>query len=731
MGAVPFFIFGAILASAFFLWRDPEQLPVRAKWQGKIEQTYNDSTPDWSGIGPPSPPKNAPNILLISLEEIGLGDIGAYGGMLDTPHLDSLAFDGLRYTNFHIPALPTPAQASLLTGRNHHKVGFCAFSATPTGFPNSTGVIPKSAGTLGEVLQKNGYVTGMFGQWDLTAYYAKNPQGPFRTWPLGMGFDRFYGFMDRPQGLQTTGVFRDNQLRQLFLNSGEDTTNLRAISHLANFLSEHHLMSSGRPFFSYLSLHSPYTKFAKPEALKDKYYGLFDSGPIQDAENILLKQKVLKIVSKNTKLPKEARESELRPEFDVYHFPSYAQEREEASAKFSLVDTAIGELVDRLEKLGMKENTIIAIVSRSNAPRESYGLKVGNTPYIGAYSSHAPLIIHWPAGIIERGGIRHQYHHIIDLAPTLLELAGISWPSTIEGVRQMEVDGVSMAYTFNRPDTPSRRSLQYYETLGDRSLYSEGWLAMAQHRPKSDWDQDEWKLFYLPEDLTANHDLSALHPERLRDLQNLWKDQAKRYEVYPLDDRSQKERMNDPKPVAHLGRDTYYLYPSSSPIPHHVLPNLNESEYIINVDFSWQKDQLGGVLISFGDTESGWSLHLEEGRPGFFHNYHKKQVRRVSAKPVSPGRHEVKLHYIANPAPQNRRNRVADVFIYLDDREIARLRGVQFEEASSRPSKYLSVGRLLGPTVPEHYQGPNSFEGEIHLVTLQMVRDSAAAEYSE
>ncbi len=722
LGAVAFFLFGAILASAFFLWRDPQVMQGKSKWQGRIEQNFSDSTPDWSNLTPQTPPSNAPNILLISFEDIGFGDLGSYGGMLDTPNLDAIAFDGLRYTNFHIPELWAPAQASLLTGRNHHKIGFSAFSATPTGFPNSTGVIPKSAATIARVLQKNGYATAMFGQWDLSAYYARNPGGPFDTWPTGMGFDRFYGFMDRPLGMQTTGLYRDNQLRRLVFDSSEVTANTRALSALNNFLSEHHQMTSGRPFFGYLSLRSPYNKFPKPEDLGEKYYGLFNAGPIQDSENILLKQKVLKIVPKNTRLPLSKRDDEMHAELDVYHFPSYAQEREEATAKFKQIDDALGGMMDLLEKLGMKENTIIALVSRSNAPQESFSMKVGNTPYVGNYSSHAPLILHWPAGIIDRGGLRHQYHHIIDLAPTLLELTGLEWPSSIDGVKQDEVDGVSMAYTFNSPEALSRRKVQHYESLGKRSIYAEGWLAMKDAPPRS-----EWELYYLPSDLTAMKDLAGLYPERLRDLKNHWERQAKKYEVYPIDTRAQKERVSDPKPLAHLGRDTYFFYPARAAIPHHALPNLNESEYIFKIDFAWEKDQLGGVLMSFGDTESGWSLILERGKLGFFHSYHNKQVSRTSQKTLKAGSHEVKLHYIARPGPQ----RVADIYLYLDDKQIAEVRGAQYEEAGSRSSKYLTVGHLLGPTAPEQYQGPSSFEGEIRLVTLQMMRDTAAQSFSE
>ncbi len=727
VAAISFFLFGVLLASGFFVWQAQrnQNIPLsQSKWQGRIGETLESSTPDWSRFSFSKSADQAPNILIISLEDIGFGDLGQFGGMFETPNIDMIAREGLRFTNFHIPELKAPVQASLLTGRNHHRIGFSAYGGLPTGFPNTSGIIPQSATPLAKVLQSNGYSTAMFGQWDLAAYYARNPLGPFDTWPLGMGFDRFFGYFERPNQEQTIGVYRDNHLEKIHLNSGEDTTNTQAIAQLLNYLGQHQQVGSGRPFFGYLSLHSPYTQYAKPLAYFDKFWDVFNEGPIQDAENILLKQKVLKIFPQQTVLPRLQIDEQILSQLGTFHFPSYAQEREEAAAKFLLVDQLIGEVYQALEKMGLKENTIIAIFSHSTFPHDSYSKQTSNTPFIGQYSSASPLILSWPAGIVDRGSLRHQYHHVIDLAPTLIELAGVKWPMKVNGINQSSVDGVSMSYSFNRPEAESRRAEQYYEALGKRAMYSKGWLALSAK------DNQEWGLYYLKDDPTASKDLATIYPERLRDLKNRWQEEAQQNEVFPIDTRSKQSRMAVDRPLAYQGRDNYRFYPVKSALPSHVLPKLEDSEYIFQIEFTLEERNLGGVLLSHGDLHSGWGLVIDRGELSFFHNSHNKTQMTKPTKISDNKRHLIRLHHrVETSVPASQMT--ADIHLYLDQKQIGQIRAIPVRASSQNLTKYLSIGRQMGPTLPESYQELGGFEGIIHNVELQMLGQRSQRDFSE
>lgn len=709
-----------VIASVFFLWKtDSLQKSKSTTWKGGIEKYQSDSTPDWENISPPAPLLTGhPNVLIISLEDIGIGDIGTFGGIFTTPNIDLLAREGVRFTNFHTTTHPASAQAALLTGRNPHSIGFSAFSKAPTGFPNTSGILPNEVKTLSEIYAAAGYKTAMFGQWDLSSIFERSPTGPFKSWPIAKGFNRFFGFFERPLKNQPIALYKDNHLYRLVTNTMNETTNTLAISELGTFLADFQYSANSRPFFAYLALQTTYTEFARPEFNLKKYDKSFIAGPRENAQEILLKQKVLKIIPETAALP-PFEDQDLHNQMNAYHNPTYADERVEAAAKFELVDIRLGELFKRLEELGLRENTIIAVVSTSSFPRDSLSSEVARSPFLGIGMEISPLIISWPAGISDRGGIRNQYHHIIDLAPTLLELSTLSQNDSAKS------HGVSMVYSFSRPDAESRRKRQYFESLGDRAIYSQGWLARTKNRVEN------WQLYYLPEDSTALNDLAQIYPERLRELQIIWEQEANKYQVYPLDERPFEERLLNTPPLGEAARDLFALSPGKNPASSPPLPTLYKSEYILTLIFTSKPKQESGVLINFGDLEYGWSTQFNRGELTLIHNIHSHSQERTLHRGRLIGKHELKIHHIPNFSSENATRNSSDTFVYLDQKQVGRIKGMGPGSFKKMRQKFITIGRVLGPTISDLYHGQPEFDGEIHSSTLQIIRRNQGVDFSE
>ena len=647
---------------------DGKQLPPPdPQFGGVIKDTAKDSKPWW----PPTvvPPKGAPNVVLIMTDDQGYGVCSTFGGVIPTPALDRVAKAGLRYTQFHSTALCSPTRAALITGRNHHSVGFGVISEQATGYPGYDSIITKDKATIGEILKENGYATSWFGKNHNTPSYLYSLAGPFDQWPSGMGFEYFYGFMGGETSQWQPYLFRDHTA--IFPWIGKPGYNL--ITDMADeaikYLTELNAAAPEKPFFLYYvpgGTHAPH--HPTPEWIKKiSDMHLFDQGWNKLRETIFANQKKLGVIPAETQLTPWP---DLLPKWDTLNPTQkkvYAHQAEIFGAYTAYTDHEIGRVIQAVEDLGKLDNTLIIYISGDNgtsaegtlngttfdlAALQAIDMPVDaqlkfydvlgsdkTTPHMSAawaWAFDTPfkwtkqvasffggtrqgMTIAWPGHIKDVGGIRTQFHHMIDIAPTILEAAGIQAPETVNGIAQKPIEGVSMAYTFDSANAkaPSKRDTQYFEMLGNRALYNDGWIA-ATVPPLAPWQMGtakmpdlmtgyKWELYNIADDYSENNDLAAQNPDKLKELQGLFTDEAKKYQVFPLDN-SFLERALVPRPSATAGRTEFTYSGEVSGLPDGSAPNLIGKSYTITADVEIPPKGADGMLNTLGGRFGGYGF---------------------------------------------------------------------------------------------------------------------------
>jgi len=479
-------------------------LPI-PEFTGKVGENYRDSTPDWGPALPPSAPSGAPNIVLIVLDDVGYGQLSAYGGPIETPNLDRLAASGLRYTNFHTTALCSPTRGALLTGRNHHAIGLAAITEAATGFPGNYGSIPKNAATVAEVLKQNGYNTFAIGKWHLAPYTAYTAAGPFDRWPLGLGFEKFYGFIGGETDQWAPLLVQDNHFIDAPKREGYHLTEDLVDQTIAH-IRDQQQANTGRPFFTYLALGAAHAPLHAPRAFIGKYQGRFDQGWDKVREETFERQKKLGIIPPDSQLPPANPGVQPWSELNDNQKKVYTRLQEVFAGFVDHADQNIGRLMAALDEMGIRDNTLVIVVSDNGASQEGLRDGTANTDRYRNYhpdtveemiglldklgsaetdphypmgwamagnsplkrwkqDTHAggntdPFIISWPARIKDVGGMRRQYHHVVDVVPTLLEAAHLPAALSVNGVKQQPLHGVSMDYTFDAAEAPTRKQAQ-------------------------------------------------------------------------------------------------------------------------------------------------------------------------------------------------------------------------------------------------------------------------------
>ena len=657
---------------------------------------------------PPKPvraPRGAPNVVLVLIDDMGFGAPSAFGGPCEMPTAERLAAGGLRYTRFHVTAVCSPTRQSLLTGRNHHSVGMGATTEMASAAPGYNGVRPRSAATVGQVLAHNGYNTAAFGKWHQTPARDVSPAGPFDRWPTGEGFDTFYGFICAEMNHWypvlfdgTTPVEPDKRPEDGY-HLSEDLVD-KAIDWTRNQAS----LEPDDPFFVYLPFGATHAPYHVPREYRDKYRGRFDHGWDRQRELTLRRQKELGVV------PQDA---ELAPWAEgVPHWDELCDaERRSAASLMELyagfaehTDDQVGRLVDALEEMGELDNTLIFYILGDNGASAEGGLggtlnehryasgipdsaefinshseelgdatthahyPVGwalamNTPYqwTKQVASHFGgtrdgTIVHWPKHITEPGGIRHQFHHVIDVLPTILDAAGLPEPSAVDGIAQQPIEGTSMLYSFNDRSAADRRRLQYFEMVGNRGIYHEGWMAVTRHgtpwemvqNGRRYFEDDVWELYDTNVDWTQARDLAADYPGKLRELQQLFLIEAARYNVFPLDDRmTERENPQEAGRLDLLGdrRSITFRVPGLR-LTEETAPNVKNRSHTITALVDVPSDRSTGVVVAQGGRFGGWSLYLHNGRPTYTYNYFGLRVYKAAADESLPaGRHELRLDF--------------------------------------------------------------------------------------
>jgi arylsulfatase A-like enzyme len=689
---------------------DGKQLPAPPpKFEGVINENAKDSKPYW----PPQlvPPKGAPNVLLIMTDDSGYGVPNTFGGVIPTPALDRIANAGLRYTQFHSTALCSPTRAALITGRNHHSVGFGVISEMSTGYPGYDSVISPEKATIGRILSDNGYATSWFGKNHNTPSFQYSAAGPFDQWPSGMGFQYFYGFMGGESDQWTPYLFRDHT--PVYPWIGKPGYNL--VTDMADdairYMKELNASAPEKPFFVYYvpgATHDPHQP-TKEWIEKISKMHLFDNGWEKLREQIFANQKRLGVIPANTQLtpwpgdlPKWDSLSEVKKKIVI-------READVFAAYTAYVDHEIGRVIQAVEDMGKLDNTLIIYINGDNGTSaegsmmgtpnwmtvangilelpeveylryyESWGSDktyphmavpwawAFDTPFkwVKQIASHfggtrQGMAISWPGHINDVGSIRTQFHHVIDIVPTILEAAGLRAPDTVDGIPQKPIEGVSMVYTFDKANAnaPSKRDTQYFEMFANRGIYHDGWYA-ATTPPQPPWfvgtkplppvEEYKWELYNISEDFSQNNDLAATNPDKLKELQELFLKEAAKYDVLPLDN-SILPRIITPRPSATAGRTEFTYGGENVGIPVANAPSLLNRDYTITAEVTIPKGGAEGMIATLGGRFGGYGLYLLRGKPVFVYNLlNLKRYRWESGvgaedwlgRSLTPGKHTI------------------------------------------------------------------------------------------
>jgi arylsulfatase len=673
---------------------------MNKRFRGLVDTDIRDSVPDWRPYQQPRAATGAPNLVFIVLDDVGFGALSCYGGLIDTPNIDRIAAAGLRYTQWHTTALCSPTRSCLLTGRNHTTNGMACITEAAVGFPNGHGHVPPECATLAEMLVEHGYSTSIVGKWHLCAQDEMNMASTKRNWPLGRGFERFYGFLGAETNQWYPDLIHDNHPVEPPATPADGYHFSADITDKAiEFIDDVQAIAPDRPFFLYYAPGAAHAPHHAPKEWADRYRGRFDAGYEQAREQILARQKQLGIVPAGTQLTplNPIGEPGTRTGPDGQPFPAmdytkpwehlsrdekrlYARMAEVYAGFLSHADHQIGRLLDYLDKTGQLANTVIVVVSDNGASGEGGpsgsvnenkfangipddlaanlamldelgGTKTYNhyptgwamafnTPFKmwKRYSFNGgtcdPCIISWPAQIRAKGSIRDQYHHAIDITPTLLDCLGVQAPDTVKGVTQVPIQGVSMRYSFDSPKIPTARKTQFYSMLGTRGIWHDGWKAVTTHPALSGWghyEQDSWELYHTDEDRSELHDLATEQPDRLSGLIGRWFYEAGANHAYPLDDRSALEIMTTPRPQLVAARDRYIYRPGCAEIPESVAVSIRNRSYTIGALVDIPGPGCAGVLFAHGSRFGGHALYIRSNRLHYVYNFVGLTEQKISA----------------------------------------------------------------------------------------------------
>jgi arylsulfatase len=740
--------------------------PSGERFGGVIGRTVAESTPWWPE---PALATGSPDVVLVVLDDTGFSHLGCYGGTIETPAVDALAAQGLRYTGFHTTALCSPTRACLLTGRNHHAVRMRAISNMDTGFPNMRGSLPRSAATLGEILRERGYASFAAGKWHLAPMAECTAAGPYHNWPLQRGFDRFYGFLQGETDQFHPELTSDNH----FVDppgGHEDGYHFSqdVVDRSIGFVRDQVSLVPERPFFLYLAFGATHSPHQAPRAYLEKYRGRFDHGWDAVREEWFARQLELGIVPRGTELA--PRNPGVRPwsELSENERRFAARLQEAYAAMLDHTDHQIGRLVAALRSLGRLDNTLLVVMSDNGASQEGgptgvldemrwfngmaedVDAAVARLDDIGGPHSHSnipwgwaqagntplkwykqnthgggirdPLVVHWPARLGRPGEIRRQFCHAIDLAPTVLEVAGIEPPDVVAGVPQMPVHGASLVPTLRDANAPPRRTLQYFEMLGHRGIWRDGWKAVTRHVAGKPFDDDRWELYHLDSDFSECRDRAAEEPERLKEMIELWWSEAERHGVLPLDDRNAAQLFRAaPRPGLPTSRRRFVYYPPVSHIVADACPSPARG-WTTTVELEHPAGRADGALVARGSANSGFALYVKEGRVHFDYNaFHDHTLVRAT-EPLAAGRRTVELRVV------RAEDRSAQVALAVDGEPVGEGRIPRLLVLLS--STGMDLGRSLAP-VNDDYRAPFVYPGRIERVIFELsarptLRDAAS-----
>ena len=751
----------------------PKVLPPPAPaFRGTINLRAKDSIPDFPQ--PMQAPKGAPNVLLILLDDVGFGASSAFGGPCQTPVLEALAKRGLRYTQFHTTALCSPTRAALITGRNHHAVHSAAITEAATGFPGYDSVMQKDTATVAEVLKLNAWNTAWFGKNHNVPDWQTSQAGPFDLWPTGLGFEHFFGFIGGDTHQWRPAAIEGTKPVEPYLDNPDYHFDDDLADRAVQWIRTQQAVAPEKPFFLYYApgaTHAPH--HPRKEWVK-KYAGTFDAGWDTIREETLARQKKLGIVPADTKLVPLAPGIPAWSSLTAEQKKVYARMMEVYAGFLEQTDHNAGRVIDAIEEAGELDNTLILFIVGDNGAsaegsaqgllnemtffngvKEDPAKVLARVDDIGSWQTynHYPigwahamctpfqwtkqiashyggtrngLVISWPKGIAESGGIRTQWHHVIDIVPTIYEACGVTPPEVVNGIGQKAIDGVSMSYSFADAAAPSRRTTQYFEMIGNRAIYHDGWVACTTP-PVPPWDPGaaevdaidgyRWELYHTDADFSQSENLAASHPEKLRDLQLLFYTEAARHDVLPID--NSKTARLDPaiRPSLTRGRTKFTYGDGMTRIPEGASPNLKNTSFRITADVD-VKEKASGMIITQGGLFGGMGLFLRDGRPVYHSNFVDIAHTEIAGRePLSPGRHVVALRFAYDGGGIGKGGMAT---LEVDGKPVAEGRIERTIPIRVTLDESLDVGEDTGTPVTTSYDVPFRFDGKVDRVVIDL-----------
>lgn len=758
---------------------DRTVLPIQQAtvFNGKIGKTYDQSKSDYPQ--PIKAPAGAPNVVVIMLDDLGFGQAGRFGGLIPTPNMDKLASRGVTYNNFHTTGISSPTRAALLTGRNHHQVGFGTITELSTGFPAYSTIWPKSVASIAEVLKDNGYSTSAYGKWHNTPDWETSPAGPFEQWPTGLGFQHFYGFHGGETSQWEPQLFNDTTPVELTKKPKDGyQLNEDLVDNAIHWIDQQKSINPDKPYFTYFAPGAVHAPLHAPAEWIAKFKGKFDMGWDAYREEVFARQKEMGIIPADTKLTPRPKEIPAWNSLSTDEKKLFARHMEVFAGFLAYTDYEVGRLIDKVESMPDADNTMIMyVVGDNGASAEGtltgttnnvmtqngvpdsvedqikYMDELGNElhenhyPVGWAWAGSTPfqwmkrvpshfggtrngLIVSWPARIKNTGAILNQFHHVVDITPTILEAANLPAPKMVNGVEQKPMTGTSMMYTFDEPQAASHRTVQYFETGGHRAIYKDGWVAASFHgvpwqlSGSRGFENSTWELYNVAEDFSQSNDLAQQMPEKLEAMIKEFDHQAEINEVYPLDDRFAERVSNPERPSLTMGKTKFSYTASANRIPEGSAPDVYQRDHRIDAYVTIEKGQKAdGILMAIGGSAAGLSFYADNGKLVYGYNFFGKgHYTTTSTENIPTGDVKLSAVYKQEPFRFLKDFNGGTVELFINDKKVGEGKVEKAVPSRFSATETLDIGVDLGaPVMPAYREKlPYKFNGQIKKVDLEV-----------
>jgi len=746
----------------------PKSLP---EFNGKIGETFETSEQDYPQ--PFKAPEEAPNVIIVLLDDVGFGQTGTFGGPIPTPALDELAEEGISYTRFHTTGICSPTRAAMLTGRNHHQVGFGTISELSTGYPGYHSILDKKAATVAEVLKQNGYGTAVWGKWHNTPDWETSPVGPFDRWPVGLGFEYFYGFQGgetsqwEPQLIRNTLSVEPPKTPEEGYHLTEDLT-----EDAIRWMRQQKSVSPEKPYFMYFSTGAAHAPLHVSEEWIEKFKGQFDDGWDAMRVKTFERQKAMGIIPENTVLTERP---DAIPSWDEQTDEAkklYARQMEVFAGFLAHTDHYVGKLIDEARALPGGENTMVmyvigdngasaegsltgtlnnlmtqngfpdnverqlAVLDEIGGPKHENHYAVpwawaGSTPFkwMKRVPSHFGgtrngFIVSWPKGIEAKNEKRTQFHHLVDIAPTIYEAAGIEFPTSVNGVEQTPLAGVPMNYSFENAYVEGTRKTQYFEVGGHRAIYHDGWVAGSFHgvpwqlSGSVGFENDVWELYNIEEDFSQANDLAEQYPDKLEELKAIFNEEANKYDVFPLDDRFVERAFNKARPSITKGKRHFNYLSGTKRVPEGSAPQVYALDHTISAKLNFKKGD-EGVIVANGGSAAGYTLFVKNNKLCYTYNFfHENYYKVVSNINLPAGEIDVKMVYKQSGEKHHGAGGVSTLFI--NGKQVGTTKIEKVVPFRYSATETMDIGMDLGSTVSSEYRTPFEYTNTIEYVEFTL-----------